>query len=294
MNDFKIVELEQNTSDWHDWRATVIGASEGRDAMNINKRLWLIKTGQIERPFFSTAATRRGHALEPEARFMAEVELGMSFIPLCAQRGFIAASADGVNLDEKSGVEIKCPSNPEIHEEHLRGNISRVYLHQMQQQMYVFGFYHMSFISYMPEHETTHKIISIERDDDYIAEMIVGQTEFWKRVQSGVWPNDGLADLILQAAEATAVENEAAEAAKLAKTELRNAMEDAGVKSSDADGIKVCMVSRKIVDRKLLAGDDQFEPAKKELDEAKAKMKEIEDKYKLASTTSMRLTLPKA
>jgi len=294
MSDFQIVELEQNTPEWHDWRATVIGASEGLDAMNINKRLWLIKTGQIERPFFSTAATRRGHELEPQARFMIEVDLGMSFIPLCAQRGFIAASADGVNIEEREGLEIKCPSNPEIHEKHLKGIISRIYLHQMQQQMYVFGFDHMNFISYMPEHQQTHKIIRIERDDDYIAEMIEGQTEFWSRVESGVWPDDGLSDLILQAAEATAAEKEATEAAKIAKAELQKAMEAAGVKSSDADGIKVCMVNRKIVDRKLLSGDDKFEPVKKELDEAKAKMKEIEDKYKLASTTSMRLTLPKS
>jgi len=291
--ELQIIDLEQNSEGWFEWRDTVIGASDGLAAMNHNKRFWNIKTGRIERPYFSTAATRRGHELEPHARFMAEVELGVSLPPVCGQRGITAASMDGINIEAGEGLEIKCPSNVEVHKKHLAGKISKAYLHQMQQQMYVFGLDHMNFISYMPEHDVTHKIIRIERDDDYIAEMVEAHNEFWKRVETDSWPDDGLGALIAAAADAIAIEKEATAQAKAMKADLLKALNESGLKSSDNEGVKVCRVIRKVTDAVLMKGDPDYAKAADVLAEAKAALKPIEDKYKLKEVESLRVTLPK-
>jgi len=186
----KIVNLEQGSDAWLAWRNTVIGASDGLRAMNMSKALWMVKAGLKDAPNFANAAMDRGNKLEDEARQSFVMEHMADIEPICGQRGFIASSGDGIDRKAKIGLEIKCPSKPEIHLGHVRGNIEPEYYHQMQQTMYVFGLRMMFFVSYMPEHNTPYDEQVVNRDNKYIDTMVKRLTKFWERVESRAWVDD--------------------------------------------------------------------------------------------------------
>ena len=83
----KIERLQQNTSEWHQWRRQGLGASDapvimGDAAFKTTRMLWSIKTGRMQEEAPGPAA-RRGHELERLARQAYEREVGIQMEPLC-------------------------------------------------------------------------------------------------------------------------------------------------------------------------------------------------------------------
>lgn len=188
-----IKHLEQGSDEWLKWRRSVIGASEGYRAMSMSKDLWLVKTGLKEASSFTNRAMEHGTALEDEARQTFIMEHMEDVVPMCGQRSFIGASADGVNRKGKFGIEIKCPSSEKVHNAHCRDEIEPQYQHQCQQVMYVFGLKKMYFISYMPGHAEPYHETVVLRNNSYIKQMVDKLTAFWERVQKVEWPEDATA-----------------------------------------------------------------------------------------------------
>ena len=202
----KIINLEQNSdvdSEWMKWRQEGIGASVGYDAINFSKALFdQFLNAKVPASIESMPAIIRGNKLEPEARELIEMEVMNSVVPVCAERGFLQASADGVergmNMKITEGHEIK---SPELkgHEKHLRGEVGHQKFHQLQQSMYVFGLKRWHFWSYCPEHSTPLHSIVVKRDDAYIANMEQKAEVFWQRVLDRSWPDAEVAGTALAA-----------------------------------------------------------------------------------------------
>ena len=198
--ELQIIDLEQGSDAWLKWRDTVIGASDGLRASNMSRALFDIYTGAKPRGGFNgNAATRQGHVREAEARWNYEMREDVTLTQVCGQRGFIAASSDGAFLQDspriRFGIEVKSPDDEAIHEKYIGGeigDISNTHYHQCQQNIYVFDFDYIDFISYKPD--ATDGVLKeytlrVWPNDEYIDDMVHKLTSFWNRVQSKQWPD---------------------------------------------------------------------------------------------------------
>ena len=201
-----IIDCEQGTEAWHVARAGVITASNfklctttlksGKNKGEVSKAareyafriaVELISGQPLDDNFYETYAMRRGRELEEEARLKHEEKKGIlvdqSGIILTDDRKF-GASVDGfIDLDGCS--EYKCFIGPSsLMPILLDGNLEDIEA-QMQGQMWVTDRKYCDFVLYCPALKPIDKdltIITVQRDDDYIAEMEEGLIEFDKLV----------------------------------------------------------------------------------------------------------------
>ena len=200
------IDCIQGTPEWHMARAGVITASNfklcttvlksGKNKGEVSKaakeyafRIAVERiSGQpLDDNFYETYAMRRGRELEEEARLKHEEKKGIlvdqSGIILTDDRKF-GASVDGfIDLDGCS--EYKCFIGPSsLMPILLDGNLEDIEA-QMQGQMWVTDRKYCDFVLYCPALKPIDKdltIITVQRDDDYIAEMEEGLIEFDKLV----------------------------------------------------------------------------------------------------------------
>lgn len=82
----KVLELNQNTPEWEEFRRAHIGASDapaicGIDPNRNQYKVWKEKV--LGEKCYETSAMRLGKELEPKARLMAQEFYEMDFPPLC-------------------------------------------------------------------------------------------------------------------------------------------------------------------------------------------------------------------
>ena len=184
----KIIEIEQNTDAWLEFRKNRIGASDApiimRDSPWVTPmQLWERKLGfaaeQIE-----NAAMAEGKYLEAIARDTFEQVVGYPFPPRVGQheeRYWQIASFDGVSKDGKI-LEIKCPGNDD-HTLASKGIVPAKYEYQLQHQIEVAGVdmaYYYSFdkIGYNLDGTCQGHIICVKRNNDMINDMINEELKF--------------------------------------------------------------------------------------------------------------------
>ena len=176
--------MEQRTAEWHALRKTKIGASDASAILGMSPYktaydLWLEKTSpMIEQPHINPYM-QRGIDLEPEALKVFEAETGYLMTPkvlISEKNDFMIASLDGYEFDGKTAVEIKCPGKKDHECAYYDGKIPEKYIPQLQHQLAVTGLDSMFYFSYTPE---SHKIIEVKRDDEFIANMIEKEAEFY-------------------------------------------------------------------------------------------------------------------
>ncbi len=177
-----IDNLAQGTPDWHDWRKTVIGASDAPSIMGENP--WKSKNALIEEKlgsksaFSGNYATRRGTQLEPEARNVYQQSKNKRVTPAilqCRLRPWQAASVDGINLEQRYVVEIKCGVKSYEYTEKT-GEVPVYYKAQLQHILSITGFESIDYFSYLPGKEPIY--ILVRRDDEYINSLITREKEF--------------------------------------------------------------------------------------------------------------------
>jgi putative phage-type endonuclease len=182
--------MQQNTSEWLEWRNNGIGASDAPIIMGVSPwktpyKLWLEKTtGQSD--FSGNAATERGHALEDSARQCAEKHLSRLFLPQCSEHQkhpWMRASLDGISMDREI-LEIKCPYKPDHpssdHNIAKQGKIPEKYYPQLQHQLEVAQAEKGWYFSFDGEDGVA---VPFERDEDLIAELLEKEQAFWACVQ---------------------------------------------------------------------------------------------------------------
>jgi putative phage-type endonuclease len=180
------VDHDQGSREWLDWRHNGIGASDAPALMGESKwrdadQLFREKVGR-RKPTFQNEAMRRGHRLEPHARRHYVSESGVVVEPICLQsteRQWLRASLDGISVADSRVVEIKCGDSV-YRQVANSGNVPGYYYGQLQQILAVTGFDQIDFWCWLPE--LPGLLVPVDRDDDYIAELLDVGDAFWADV----------------------------------------------------------------------------------------------------------------
>jgi len=177
-------ETIQRSTEWHELRRTKIGASDSGPILGISPfkniyQLYREKKGLDKS--YTNSAMQRGIDLEETALKLFESETGYLMSPkviVSPRNEWQMASLDGLEIDGKEAVEIKC-MKIENHQKALEGFIPEYYISQMQHQMEVVGLNKIFYCSYHPDHENKIYIKEVYRDDDYIEKLIQKESEFY-------------------------------------------------------------------------------------------------------------------
>ena len=186
--------FEQDSLEWLKLRLNHIGSS---DIAVINETnpwkspyvLWLEETSQKE-PDKPNKAMEHGKMTEPRARekFMIETEIPVvPNIALSKKWDVAMASLDGITLDLKTIVEIKCPLNRKLLDFACLKEIPPYYFDQMQWQLWVTGSEKCIFFVYL--NDTEFEMIDVYPDVKY-QEMLVNKAKaFWYLVKNKEAPS---------------------------------------------------------------------------------------------------------
>jgi putative phage-type endonuclease len=202
----KVVSVKQNGKEWREWRGRGLGASDapiimGESPYQSPFELWLDKTGIKKREApneYALAAMKRGTELEPTARHLYEKLSGKSYEVLSAEHDkydFIRASFDGVNLADRSIIEIKCPGK-EAHATALKGKVPKYYYAQVQQQLMVSGLDKCYYVSWDGVMANPLVVVEVLPDKEYQAKLLAELIDFWKRITEKVLPSVSDKDII--------------------------------------------------------------------------------------------------
>tara|TARA_R110000772_G_scaffold183655_1_gene294795 strand:+ start:649 stop:1239 length:591 start_codon:yes stop_codon:yes gene_type:complete len=165
----------QGSAEWLQARVAVVTASNFSKVFTTAGKLSTSREGLINQLIaekltnaptetFKSSAMERGNELEPQARAMFEVIMGVEVheVGLIKMKDHeIGCSSDG--LFDDTGIEIKCPL-PATHCAYLRANkLPSTYIQQVQGSMLVLGIDTYIFASYHPEMKPL--IIEVKRDN---------------------------------------------------------------------------------------------------------------------------------
>lgn len=181
-----LVKLQQRTKSWLEWRKTKIMASDapiitGASKFKTVQELYNEKIKCYEctpNPYM-----KRGIDLEPVALKEFEKETGLIMFPVVGmhdKEDWMAASFDGMTIEEDLIVEIKCPGKKD-HNEAILGMIPDKYFPQIQHQIYVSG---LDFAYYYSFDGEKGIVLEVKRDEEFIEKMIAKEKEFWHCLQA--------------------------------------------------------------------------------------------------------------
>lgn len=176
--------LIQKTPEWRKFRENRIGATDASVICGVNPfktltQLYNEKKGTWQQK--ETQAMKHGADLEEEARNSFIKDTGILVFPrvvISANKDtpWAFASLDGMSLDEKTIVEIKCPVSLSKAREILR-EIPSHYYTQMQHQMWVTNLPTCYFYVYY-NGAGSYKIV--HRDEEFITQMVKKEINFFK------------------------------------------------------------------------------------------------------------------
>lgn len=180
----QIHELIQGSDEWKAFRDKHIGASDSASILDISPwmtkyDLWMKKTGRAEDQR-ATPAMMRGNDLEETVRQIYESETGELIMPRVvssSEHPFMIASLDGITSDNKVIVEIKCPRK-EVFDLASMGQVVPYYYCQMQHQLACVP--EATRVDYVVYWNDRHIIMPVERDEDYIADLIEKERDFYE------------------------------------------------------------------------------------------------------------------
>ena len=190
-----ISDLEQNTNAWLDWRRNHITATNASVIMKLNPfqtklELWQEKTLGWEKPFTQKEIDRmaEGSRLEPIAREIFCAEIGAEFIPICGEHeeyNFLAASFDGMTVDYKHALEIKCGKKSFMLAQ--CDEIPPYYFAQIQHQMMISNLDSIFYYCFDGYNGIT---LEVARDDTFVQKMLEEEIVFWDLITSFIPPKD--------------------------------------------------------------------------------------------------------
>jgi len=250
-----LLQIKQQTPEWHKFRSQHIGASEAPIIAEVSPyktpyELWLEKLGLIENQVASPAM-QRGLNLEPKVRESVEIELGMKFEPILGvsdEFNFMAASLDGYNRENKTAIEIKCPGSID-HEIAENRGIPIKYFPQLQHQMIVLGIDKIYYCSY----RTDLVIVEVKRDESYCQDLIKKEFKFWSNVKNLEAPRLTEKDCVSRddyewkiAVEEFLIYQKKSKEFKNKEKEIRSLLEDLSEgRNCEGYGVKMFKVARK-------------------------------------------------
>jgi putative phage-type endonuclease len=184
---YEVVNLEQRSKEWFDFRKKHIGASEAPIIMKESpwktpRQLWMEKLDLSPKNDFKSKAMQRGVDLEEEARLKYIKITGVAVLPLVAKSveyPFMIASYDGVSHDRKTIVEIKCPTGDEDHDLAKQQQIPKKYLYQLIQQMIVLDVDSVDYFSYKDPNDVALVHLRLDDVKSEVKRLIKEEKKFW-------------------------------------------------------------------------------------------------------------------
>jgi len=179
--------LVQNSEEWLEWRRGKIGASDAPVIMGVSPwqtayDLWCQKLS-LTTPRQINSAMQRGHDLEEKARAVYEQKTGLFVLPQVREHfniEFMIASLDGITIDGKHAVEIKC-AGKEDHKKAVEGEVPEKYYPQLQHQIEVCNLKEIDYFSFDGEDGV---IVKVPRNSVYITNLKQLEREFWENMQN--------------------------------------------------------------------------------------------------------------
>lgn len=142
-------------------------------------QLWERKITGEELPI--NGGMKRGTQMEPIARCVFEEKMNTIVFPrslVHPKWDYMTANVDGLDLDEKILVEIKCP-NKDDHAIAVTGKVPQKYYAQCQHQLEVTGLSGMYYFSF---DGSKGVIVEVQKDQRYLNELIEKEREFWNMI----------------------------------------------------------------------------------------------------------------
>jgi putative phage-type endonuclease len=182
---------QMTNEEWLKWRRGGIGSSDAPIVLGISPwrtphELWQDKVyGNLVQ--LENSSMTRGKELEDVARREFEKEMHVTVFPknvMHKASDWIRASLDGIDMEGKIMVEIKCP-NRDDHFVALNKMVPEKYIPQVQHQLLVTGLDGMYYYSFDGKKGA---IVEVARDNAYIASMLEEEQKFWDLVLSKTPP----------------------------------------------------------------------------------------------------------
>lgn len=182
-NNYTIIELQQGSAEWLEWRKNGIGASDAPAIMDENpykssKQLLKEKLGPI-RESIKNSAMSLGTSLEPEARRRYILKKGVDVKPICLQSNkfnWLRASLDGMTLTYDTVVEIKCGESV-YRRTRENKHVPGYYYGQLQHILAVTDLEEIDFFCYWPGNSEI--LLPVHRNNNYIEHMLNKEYDFW-------------------------------------------------------------------------------------------------------------------
>jgi putative phage-type endonuclease len=179
-----VLDLEQGTEEWLDWRHSGIGASEASTVMGDNRfqsssELLYQKRNKINTE--PNEKMRLGTSLEQDARDLYIEETGMPVEPLCLQskeHSWLIASMDGITDDYGHIVEIKCGKS--AYWQANKGKVPSYYYGQLQHQLMITGLDSVDYWCYWPGYKGI--LQTVTRDKPYTRRLLQAEMEFMEQL----------------------------------------------------------------------------------------------------------------
>lgn len=179
----RLINLEQDTPEWLDFRREGIGGSDAPCIMGVGFKsinaLYDEKIHGTTQPV--NEAMKRGKRLEPVARQKFMEMTGTKIQPIVAihdQRDWQFSSLDGYDFENHAWVEIKC-SSKKTHNWTAKNGVSEMYQAQCNHHFAVTGTRKGYYVSY---YEGDLLVIEMERNEEKIKELLDKELEFYQRL----------------------------------------------------------------------------------------------------------------
>lgn len=201
----KMIDLEQGSPEWHEWRSGGIGASNVASiiawpyAHESARHLWMQRTGRKPRPDLSNNFfVRRGHEQEPLARAAFEHWLWVAkgikdqAKAQCVEHDqipYIRVSLDGL-LSDGTPVEMKVPAwetFEKVLKERRNSEAFKRYYPQVQDQMLVTGA-KSAYLVFYRACDRKLIVFVINRDEEMIADLYEKQAWWWDLLEKDQAP----------------------------------------------------------------------------------------------------------
>lgn len=192
----KKIDIEQRSTDWHEYRKNKIGASMIGSILGVNPyqsplALYEEMNG-IRPPREVNKAMQKGNVLEEIALHWAEKQLQKTFSPAVVEHESFEhdfASLDGLSWDEDCIVEIKC--SRKLLELARQNIVPEMYIYQMQWQLYVTGLekaYYVAFDLDETGKQEGHIIEFGRETPEFIQKMVDEAYGFYLNYINGIPP----------------------------------------------------------------------------------------------------------
>lgn len=187
----KILDLEQSSASWLQWRRGGIGGSDASTLMSSSPFQTIVglfedKLSPSTGEFTENEHTARGKQLEPEARNLFNRLTGLNCQPLCIQSStydWMIGSVDGLDTLTNTLLEVKCPTEVNFEKWCVEG-VPDYYVWQVRHYLTIMGqgtAYLMAYVS-----PTKYKVFHIPRDEEAEAQLIQKEVWFNRALELGV------------------------------------------------------------------------------------------------------------